>query len=133
MEKISMKKVKENVIEINQTGGIESQATYHTNYIHINKLNIRGNLEVNILALIRDRENTDETSIFLEIYDLEKIKNNCFIQFNFDYRDLEKIKNNCFIQFNFDYRDLEEEDYSFNDELLKAILQTVRIQTITNY
>ena len=113
MEKINMKKVKEKVIEINKTknSGIESQATYHTNYLHINKLNIRGNLEVNILALIRDRENTDETSIFLEIYDLEKIKNNCFIQFNFDYKDL------------------EEEPYSFNDELLKAILQTVRIQT----
>ena len=111
-----MEKIKENVIFINKTKNswIESQATYYANFICINEIRIRGNLEINILALIRDRENNNETSIFLEIYDLEKIKNNCFIQFSFDYRDL------------------EEEPYSFDDELLKAILQTVRIQTIKN-
>ena len=111
MEKV-MKKIKENVIEINKTknSGIESQATYYANYICINEVIIRGNLEINILALIRNLEDDDETSIFLEIYNLE-INNDCE---NFD-------KN--FIQFNFDYRDLE--DYSFDNELLKAILQTL--------
>ena len=108
-----MEKIKEKVIEINKTknSGIESQATYYANYIKINKVIIRGNLEVNILALIQDKENSDETSIFLEVYN----------------KDCKNFENN-YIQFNFDYRDLEEELYSFNDELLKAILQTVRIQ-----
>lgn len=104
-----MEKIKENVIEINKTknSGIESQLTYYTNYIKINKVIIRGNLEINILALIRNREDDNETSFFLEVYNLE-IKNDC-------------EKN--FIQFNFDYRDLES--YSFNDELLKSIIQTL--------
>ena len=104
-----MEKIKENVIEINKTknSGIESQATYHTNYIVINKVIIRGNLEINILALIRNKENDNETSIFLEIYNLDI------------YNDFEKN----FIQFNFDYRDLK--NYSFNDELLKSIFQTL--------
>ena len=112
-----MEKIKQKIVEINQTGGIESQATYYTNFIKINEIIIRGNLEINILALIRDRENSDETSIFLEIYNLD-VPNNI-------------IENN-YIQFNFDYRDFLEEDYSFDDELLKAILQTVRIPH-TNY
>lgn len=110
-----MEKIKENVIFLNKTksSGIESQATYYANFIKINEIIIRGNLEINILALIRDRENSDETSIFLEIYNLD-VPNNI-------------IENN-YIQFNFDYRDFLEEDYFFDDELLKAILQTVRIQ-----
>lgn len=104
-----MEKIKENVIEINKTknSGIESQSTYHANSIVINGVIIRGNLEVNILALIWNREDDNETSIFLEVYNLE-IKNDC-------------EKN--FIQFNFEYRDLE--NYSFNNELLKSIIQTV--------
>lgn len=104
-----MEKIKENVIEINKTKNswIESQSTYYANYIVINEVIIRGNLEVNILALIRNREDDNETSIFLEIYNLE-IKNDC-------------EKN--FIQFNFDYRDLE--DYSFDNELLKSIVHNV--------
>ena len=108
MEKINMEKIKENVIEINQTGRIESQATYYANYIKINEVIIRGNnLEVNILALIWDKENIYDTSIFLEVYNKDCKKN--FIQFNFEYRDFE-----------------ENDNYSFNDELLKAILQTVK-------
>ena len=104
-----MEKIKEKVIEINKTknSGIESQATYYANYIKINEVIIRGSLEVNILALIRDRENSDETSIFLEVYNKDCKKN--FIQFNFEYRDFE-----------------ENSNYSFDDELLKAILQTVK-------
>lgn len=114
-----MEKIKENVIKINKikNSGIESQATYHTNYIKINKVIIRGNLEINILALIRNREDNSKTSIFLEVYNLE-IKNDC-------------EKN--FIQFSCEYNDLE--NYSFNDELLKSIIQTLnnkRIQTINN-
>ena len=109
-----MEKIKEKVIEINKTknSGIESQATYYANYIKINKVIIRGNLEVNILALIRNRnkENSDETSIFLEVYN----------------KDCKNFENN-YIQFNFDYRDFEENgNYFFDDELLKAILQTVK-------
>ena len=102
-----MKKIKENVIEINKikNSGIESQLTYQTNSIVINGVIITGNLEINILALIWNREDDNETSIFLEVYNL-KIKNE---------------KN--FIRFNFDYRDLE--NYSFNDELLKAIFKTL--------
>ena len=114
-----MEKIKENVIFINKTkknSWIESQATYYTNYICINEIRIRGNLEINILVLIRDRNNYNETSIFLEVY----IKNDC-------------EKENNYISFNFDYRDLEEEPYSFDDALLKAILKTVRIQTINAY
>ena len=105
-----MEKIKENVIEINKTknGGIESQLTYYTNYIVINKVIIRGNLEINILTLIRNRENENETSIFLEVYNKE-IKNDC------------SEKN--FIQFNFDYQNLK--NYSFNNELLKLIIQTL--------
>ena len=104
-----MEKIKENVIEINKTknSGIESQSTYVANSIVINGVIIRGNLEINILAIIWNREDDNETSIFLEIYNLE-IKNDC-------------EKN--FIQFNFDYRDIE--DYSFNVELLKSINQTL--------
>ena len=119
MEKINMEKIKENVIFLNKTknSGIESQATYYANYIKINEVIIRGNLlEVNILALIRNRDDDNETSIFLEVYN----------------KDCENFNKN-FIQFNFNYRDLEENgNYSFNDALLKAILQTVRIQTINN-
>ena len=104
-----MEKIKQKIVEINQTGGVESQATYRANFIKINEIIIRGNLEINILVLIRDRENSDETSIFLEIY-------------NKDCKNFEKN----FIQFHFDYRDFEEKDYSFDDELLRAILQTVK-------
>ena len=109
-----MEKIKEKVIEINKTKNswIESQATYYANYICINEIIIRGNLEVNILVLIRDREDNNETSIFLEVYN----------------KDCKNFNKN-YIQFNFDYKDLEEKPYSFDDELLKAILQTVRIQT----
>ena len=96
------------VIEINKTGGLESQTTYYANRICINEVIIRGNLEINILILIRDREDDDETSIFLEIYNRNVPEN--------------VIENN-FIQFNFDYRDLE--DYFFDNELLKAIIQTL--------
>ena len=105
-----MEKIKENVIEINKTknGGIESQSTYYANSIVINEVIIRGNLEINILALIPNREDDDETSIFLEIYNRNVPEDN--------------IENN-YIQFNFDYRDLE--DYSFNVELLKSINQTL--------
>ena len=107
-----MEKIKEKVIEINKTknSGIESQATYYANYICINEIRIRGNLEVNIMAIIWNRENIYETSIFLEVY-------------NKDCKNFEKN----FIQFNFDYRDFEENgNYFFDDELLKAILQTVK-------
>ena len=92
-----MEKIKEKIIEINKEGGIESQSTYHTNHISLNKVIIRGDLEVNILALIwKD----NETSIFLEIED-----DNTSIQFNFEYNDID--------------------NYKFNKELLKLIVQTV--------
>ena len=102
-----MKKIKENVIEINKikNSGIESQLTYQTNSIVINGVIITGNLEINILALIWNREDDNETSIFLEVYNLEIKNEKTFIRFNFDYRDLE--------------------NYSFNDELLKAIFKTL--------
>lgn len=103
------KEIKEKVIEINKTknSALESQLTYYANYIVINKVIIRGDLEINILSLIRNRENENETSIFLEIYNNKKIN--------------EREKN--FIQFNFDYQNLK--NYSFNEELLKLIIQTL--------
>lgn len=106
-----MEKIKENVIEINKTknSGIESQLTYHANYIKINEVIIRGNLEINILALIRDREDNNKTSIFLEVYNLE-IKNDC-------------EKN--FIQFSCEYNDLES--YSFDGHLQKNITATLSL------
>lgn len=106
-----MEKEKENVIEINKTGGIESQSTYYANYIAINDVRVWGNIEINILVLLLNRKD-DNASIFLEIYNLE-------------IKDFEKN----FIQFNFDYRDLE--DYSFDKELLKSIIQT--LNNATNY
>ena len=99
-----MKKIKEKIIEINKDGGKESQSTHHTNKIKINEVIIRGNLEVNILALILNRK--DDASIFLEIYNLE-------------IKDCEKN----FIQFNFEYNDIE--NYFFNKDLKESIIQTV--------
>ena len=94
------------VIEINKSGGIESQLTYYTkNYIKINEVIIRGSLEVNILALIQNREDYN-ASIFLEIYNLE-------------IKDCEKN----FIQFNFNYNEID--NYSFNKDLKESIIQTI--------
>lgn len=106
-----MEKIKENVIEINKTknGGIESQSTYYANYIVINEVIIRGNLEINILALIRNREDDDETSIFLEIY------NNNFS------KDIE----NNYISFSCEYNDLES--YQFDGNLQKEITATLSL------
>ena len=98
-----MKKIKEKIIEINKDGGKESQSTHHTNKIKINEVIIRGNLEVNILALILNRK--DDASIFLEIYNLE-------------IKDCEKN-----IRFNFNYNEID--NYSFNKDLKESIIQTV--------
>ena len=105
-----MEKIKENVIEINKTkkSGIESQSTYYANSIVINGVIIRGNLEINILALIWNREDDSETSIFLEVYN-KNIQNDI-------------IENN-YISFSCEYNEIE--NYSFNNELLKAIFKTL--------
>ena len=90
--------MKNKVIEINKSGGIETQSTHYTDCVYINKVVIRGDLEINILALILNRK--DDASIFIEIKD-----DNASIQFNFEYNEID--------------------NYSFDKELLKLIIQTV--------
>jgi len=88
-----MKKIKEKIIEINKDGGKESQSTHHTNKIKINEVIIRGNLEVNILALILNRK--EDASIFIEIYNnnvSEDILQNNYIFFSFEYNEIESYK-----------------------------------------
>ena len=86
---------KEKVIEINKkkNSGIETQSTHYTDCVSINKVVIRVDLEVNILALILNRK--DDASIFIEIYNNnvpENILQNNYISFSFEYNDLESYQ-----------------------------------------
>ena len=86
-----MEKIK--VIEINKSGGIETQSTHYTNQIKINEVIIRGDLEVNILALILNRK--EDASIFIEIYNnnvSEDILQNNYISFSFEYNEIESYQ-----------------------------------------
>ena len=85
--------MKNKVIEINKSGGIEIQSTHYTDCVYINKVVIRGDLEINILALILNRK--DDASIFIEIYNNnvpENILQNNYISFSFEYNDLESYQ-----------------------------------------
>ena len=95
-----MEKIKENVIEINQTGGIESQATYYANYIVLNEIRIRGNLE-----------DDDETTLCIEIYDNDNNPDN-IIQSNY-------------MSFSCEYNDLES--YQFDGHLTEEITATLAL------
>lgn len=101
---------KQKVIEINKTknGGIETQSTHYTNQIKINEVIIRGDLEVNILALILNRKN--DASIFIEIYNNNVPQN--IIQENY-------------LCFSFEYNEIES--YQFDEHLQEEINNTLNL------
>ena len=99
---------KEQEIFKDANGILKCTKVYTTNVCILNELIIRGELEIIIMMIIKNLEDDDETTFCIEIYN-----NNV----------PEDIIENNYIQLNFDYREIQ--NYSFNNELLKAIIQTI--------
>ena len=92
MEKI---KVKEQETFIDENGILKCQTIYSTNICILNEIIVRGDLEIILMAIVRNLEDDDETTILIEIYnnnvDSNIIENN-YLCFSCEYNDLESYQ-----------------------------------------
>lgn len=89
------KKIKEQEIFKDENGILKCTKIYTTNVCILNEVVIRGDLEIITMAIIRNLEDDDETTICIEIYnnnvDNNIIENN-YMCFSCEYNDLESYQ-----------------------------------------
>ena len=105
-----MEKIKEQEIFVDENGILKCQLVYNTNVCILNEIIIRGNLEIIIMAIIRNLEDDDETTICLEVY-------------NKNISDSVIEKN--YIYFSCEYNELD--DYQFDENLKSQIDNTLSL------
>lgn len=104
------KKIKEQDIFIDANGILKCTKVYNTNVCILNEVVIRGDLEIITMAIIRNLEDDDETTICIEIYN-NNVDNNI-------------IENN-YMCFSCEYNDLES--YQFDGHLQEEINNTLKL------
>ena len=86
------KEIKEQEIFKDNDGILKCTRVYNTTTCILNEVVIRGDLEIIIMAIVRNLEDDDETTLLIEIYnrnvDDDIIENN-YIYFSCEYNDLE--------------------------------------------
>ena len=83
---------KEKEIFTDENGILKCQLVYSTNVCVLNEVVIKGNLEIIIMAFIRNLEDDNETTILLEIYNKnvpDNIIENNYIYFSCEYNELD--------------------------------------------
>ena len=100
----------EKEIFMDENGILKCTKVYNTNVCIFNEIIIRGNLEIIIMAIIRNLEDDDETTLCIEIYN-KNVQNDI-------------IENN-YMSFSCEYNDLES--YQFDGHLQKEITATLTL------
>ena len=75
-----------------ENGILKCQVVYTTNLCILNEVIIKGNLQIIVMAIIRNLEDDDETTLLIEIYNKnvpDDIIENNYICFSCEYNDLE--------------------------------------------
>ena len=89
------KRIKEQDIFMDENGILGCQRAYTTNVCILNEVIIRGDLEIIIMAIIKNLEDDEETTLLIEIYnnnvDDDIIEKN-YMCFSCAYNDLESYQ-----------------------------------------
>ena len=83
---------KEQEIFIDENSILKCTKVYRTNVCILNEIIIKGELEIIIMAIIRNLEDDDETTLCIEIYNKnvpENVIENNYMSFSCEYNDLE--------------------------------------------
>ena len=86
---------KEQEIFKDENGILKCTRIYNTNVCLINELIVRGDLEIIIMAIIRNLEDDDETTLCIEIYNNnvpDNIIHSNYMSFSCEYNDLESYQ-----------------------------------------
>ena len=86
---------KEQEIFIDENGILKCTKVYRTNVCILNEIIIKGELEIIIMAIIRNLEDDDETTLCIEIYNKnvpENVIENNYMSFSCEYNDLESYQ-----------------------------------------
>ena len=88
-------KIKEQETFVDENGILKCTRVYNTNVCVLNEVIIKGDLEIIIMAIIRNLEDDDETTILLEIYNKnvpDNIIQNNYLYFSFEYNDMDNYQ-----------------------------------------
>ena len=89
------KEIKEQEVFKDENGILKCQRVYENNLCILNEVVIKGDLQIIIMAIIRNLEDDDETTVLLEIYNNNvpgNIIENNYIYFSFEYNEMDSYQ-----------------------------------------
>ena len=95
------KEIKEQETFIDKNGILKCQSVYNTNVCILNEVVIKGDLQIIVMAIIRNLEDDDKTTVCIEIYNdnvPQDIIQENYLCFSCEYSDLESYQFDSHLQ-----------------------------------